>query len=406
MVRSAAILAGCYLVAVGLAVLAGASLLRVALPLFPLFVLAWLAQTERAFVRAEARAAVAAEPQPTAHAVDSALERIAELADVGVVQMSRDGRLEFASRRARELLGSTGDDFTVTHWPTIAGEIRRNSDPNSTSSGVYEVESESGPRKLSFKVHPVYEAEWAGYLVQIRDRTALEALENDVRSAARQEALNQACVGIAHDVRGALNAAVLNLEGLAAEARELDVDAALRGRVGIVSGELQRLRRSLEMLLRETMPEPGRRQQFDLDEISRSVAALVETKAKHEGVAVACESTGPAPVVSRADRLREAALILAINALEAMPNGGALRFETGNGDGISRLDVTDSGGGIPADVLPRVFDLHFTTKAHGTGIGLWAARSIMDAEGGRLEVVSTGAGGTTFRISFPLGKER
>ncbi|MBI2214737.1 MAG: hypothetical protein HYU52_13915 [Acidobacteria bacterium] len=402
--RSAGILAVCYLLAIMLGAFAGASPLRLALLVLPLFVLAWLALEERLRVRSR-RVEAWNLDSPSPRARESAIERIAELADVGVVQMSRDGTLEFASRRARELLGSGRDDFSIDRWPVIAEAIRRYSDPNSTSSGVYEVDAANGPLTLSFKVHPVFEAEWSGYLVQIRDRRALEALENDVRSAARQEALNQACVGIAHDVRGALNAAVLNLEGLNAEAKERELEPALLARVSVVSGELDRLRRSLEMLLRETTPADGEQKSFDLEDVARAVAAFVDTKASHQGVKVVCEREGWAPVTSRADRIRETALILAINALEAMPRGGTLRFATNGNNGLSRLDVTDTGCGIGGDVLPRIFDLHYTTKAYGTGVGLWAARSIMKSESGHVEVVATGPNGTTFRITLPSGRE-
>lgn len=402
--RSAGILAVCYLLAVTLGVFAGASPVRLALLVLPLFVLAWLALEDR--LRARSRRLEAWNPESSSpRSRESAIERIAELADVGVVQMSRDGTLEFASRRARELLGSGRDGFSIDRWPAIAEAIRRHSDPNSTSSGVYEVDAANGPLTLSFKVHPVYDAEWSGYLVQIRDRRALDALENDVRSAARQEALNQACVGIAHDVRGALNAAVLNLEELSAEAKDQELEPALLSRVSVVSGELDRLRRSLEMLLRETTPGEGEPRTFDLEDVARAVSALVDTKAKHQGVSVVCESEGAAPATARADRIRETALILAINALEAMPHGGTLRFATGGGDGLSRLDVSDSGCGIGGDVLPRIFDLHYTTKAHGTGVGLWAARSIMKSENGHVEVVATGPKGSTFRIALPSGRE-
>ncbi|MFA6954834.1 MAG: ATP-binding protein [Thermoanaerobaculia bacterium] len=403
--RNAVVLGVCFVITITLAVFAGAELVRVSLVVLPLFMLAWLAlavDTGRNSSRAVTGGSEADSPR---RRHDPALDRIAELADVGVVQMSRDGTLEFASRRARELLGFETEASAVERWPAVAASIRRNSDPNSTSSGSYEVEASSGPLLLNFKVHPVYEEEWSGYLVQIRDRRALAALESDLRTAARQRALNQIFVGIAHDVRGALNAAILNLESVKAAAQDEASDGVLPERLDVVRDELDRLHRSLEMLLGETAPEDSDRRAFDLSDVARSVSALLETKARQQGVTIACENEGSAVVASRPDRIRETLLILAINAIEAMPGGGALRFVTGRKNGWVRIDVADSGGGIRAEALPRVFDLHYTTKPLGTGVGLWAARSIVESEQGKLEVVATGHGGTTFRISLPPLKE-
>lgn len=402
--RKAVMLSVCFVVVVTLAVFAGEALVRFSLVALPLFLLGW-------FALAVDSSTLAAKPLPTAtppvppRRHDPTLDRIAELADVGVVQMSRDGTLEFASRRARELLGFDGEAAAVERWPAIAASIRRRSDPNSTSSGVYEVEASSGPMTLNFKIHPVYEEEWSGYLVQIRDRRALAALESDLRTAARQRALNQVFVGIAHDVRGALNAAILNLENLKATAEDYELESAVLGRIAVVRDELNRLHRSLEMLLGETTPEESEKQTFDLGDVALAVSALLDTKALQQGVSITCEREAFARVASRPDRIRETLLILAINALESMPGGGALRFATGCANGWATLDVADTGTGIQAETLPRIFDLHYTTKPLGTGVGLWAARSIIESERGQLEVVTTGPCGATFRISLPLLKE-
>jgi signal transduction histidine kinase len=403
--RHAGVLAVCFLIAVTLGVFAGADLLHVALPMLPLFVLAWLAMggSDRQAQRVEEPPS---EPQPqVSRRGDPALDRIAALADVGVIQMSRDGTLEFASRRARQFLGFEDEAAALERWPAIAETIKRHSDPNATAAGVFEVEATSGPLALSFKVHPIYDEDWSGYLVQIRDPRALAALESDLRSAAKQRGLNQVCVGIAHDVRGALNAAILNLRSLEAEAQDKGLDSSVRERVDVVRSELDRLHRSLEMLLRETAPEQSVRQDVELDEVARAVAALIEIKARGQGVAIDCVREADACVAARPDRIRETVLILAINALEAMPGGGTLRFVTGTTNGCPRLDVVDSGCGISADILPRIFELHYTTKPLGTGVGLWAARSIVESENGRLDVIATGPAGTTFRMTFLPGRE-
>jgi signal transduction histidine kinase len=88
-----------------------------------------------------------------------------------------------------------------------------------------------------------------------------------------------------------------------------------------------------------------------------------------------------------------------------MPGGGrlTLRWERDGGEAVLRIG--DTGPGIPADILPRIFDMHFTTKSSGTGIGLYVAHTVLDANGGSLRVIGTGPEGTTFEIRLPLFKE-
>ena len=105
--------------------------------------------------------------------------------------------------------------------------------------------------------------------------------------------------------------------------------------------------------------------------------------------------------------LRQALLNLAINACQAMPDGGTLRLACGPA-GRGRIEVTveDTGVGIPPEHLGRIFDLYFTTRDHGTGIGLSMVYRIIQMHDGEVEVQSTPGRGTTFRILLPSTGER
>jgi signal transduction histidine kinase len=105
--------------------------------------------------------------------------------------------------------------------------------------------------------------------------------------------------------------------------------------------------------------------------------------------------------------LRQAFLNLAINGCQAMPNGGTLRLvcAPAPGDRVE-VRVEDSGIGIPPEHLEKIFDLYFTTKDHGTGIGLSMVYRIIQMHDGELEVQSTPGSGTTFRILLPRAHEQ
>ena len=105
-------------------------------------------------------------------------------------------------------------------------------------------------------------------------------------------------------------------------------------------------------------------------------------------------------IAGQRDRLKQAILNVAINALEAMSDGGALGMRLEALPEHAEVLITDSGPGIPEEVRLRIFDMHFTTKTSGTGIGLYVARSIVEAHGGEISVESA-PGRNRFRLRLP-----
>ena len=109
----------------------------------------------------------------------------------------------------------------------------------------------------------------------------------------------------------------------------------------------------------------------------------------------------PVRVLAVRDALKQALLNLGINALEAMPDGGRLCLSIDAHDSQVVITVADSGPGIPPDLADKIFDMHFTTKSGGSGIGLHVARAVVESSGGQLQVSSEPGRGSTFRIGLP-----
>ena len=116
-------------------------------------------------------------------------------------------------------------------------------------------------------------------------------------------------------------------------------------------------------------------------------------------------SDGAGTAVVDAGQLRQAVDNLLRNAIEATPAGGRVAVEATTGPRGHSIEVRDSGTGIAADDLPRIFDLYFTTKPHGTGVGLAVTQQIVAAHGGTIEVDSTPGGGTAMTMRLPLTAE-
>ena len=159
--------------------------------------------------------------------------------------------------------------------------------------------------------------------------------------------------------------------------------------------------------LKFTRPEDLRLQPLRVKDIFDEILPLIEPEAQKNNVGVEVDAPADVPWVNGdAALLRQAFLNLAINACQAMPNGGTLRLSCAAAPG-NRVQILfeDTGVGIPAEHLSKIFDLYFTTKDHGTGIGLSMVYRIIQMHDGDIEVESTPGHGTTFRVLLPRAHE-
>jgi signal transduction histidine kinase len=180
------------------------------------------------------------------------------------------------------------------------------------------------------------------------------------------------------------------------------IDGA-REHVEVIAGEIKRLDEVIQGFLRFIRPQELQLQIVDLQVLIREVLALVEPEVRRNGVICRTNQHDSLPEL-RADPalLRQALLNLALNGCQAMPNGGELTVTAAAlRDGRMRLTVEDTGQGIPANQLGRIFDLYYTTKPGGSGIGLSMVFRIVQIHGGEIEVESVEGRGTSFRILLP-----
>jgi signal transduction histidine kinase len=250
-----------------------------------------------------------------------------------------------------------------------------------------------------------------GTLIPLRDIDLPTAADAELRMACQLRALHRVHRGMAHDLRGPLNAMVLNLELLR---RSLDPAAPPRPGigekqqrwVGVIEQEVQRLRRALDVLLAQMAPPPEQSERFDLRGVVDEIAALLLPQVRHQQVTLeALLPDEPVPIHAQRDGVRQATLNLAINALEAMPGGGELRLALLREGGVAHIRISDTGAGIPAELQDRIFDFRFTTKPDGTGIGLYVARALLAPQGGSVRAAASGPRGTTFELTLPLPQE-
>ena len=214
----------------------------------------------------------------------------------------------------------------------------------------------------------------------------------------KAEAMGRLAAAAAHQMRTPLNTMVMHLAML----RE-SVDASSRGRIDILEGEIRRLDNVVQGFLRlaragEEPPAP-----IPPAAVLQEALERVGPRARAAGVQLESAIGEALPLVQgNAELLGEAILNVLSNAFDATPAGGRVGLTARrNGNGGLEVVVEDSGRGIPAEALPRVFDPYFTTKAHGTGIGLPLVKKIAELHGGDVSVQSGEGTGTRVTLLLP-----
>jgi signal transduction histidine kinase len=329
---------------------------------------------------------------------------LARVLQVGVVVAGPDLQVDYVSARALELAGCANEDEFRAAWRAVRPELRRALDAApSGPDGRRTLRVEPSPgRPVQAELHRLADSA-EDHLVLLSDPRAIEALEVEARLERQLEGLGRVHRMLAHEVRAPLSAMMINLDML--HERLLgdgSADETTRRHVEVMREELQRLNRSLTGILTQTVPTaPPER--FDLTGSLADLVALLTPQANKQGVEVETRlPREPLPMRGYPHRLRQAFLNVAVNALEAMPNGGRLTVEARREGRLARVALRDTGPGIAPEALPRLYDAEFSTKNGGSGIGLHVARALVELHGGEIEIESAPGRGTDVRVIVPL----
>ncbi len=228
-------------------------------------------------------------------------------------------------------------------------------------------------------------------------------LESEMARRERLASLGDVAAAFAHEVRNPLNAISMGLQRLRAEFAPEPRDQYTRF-VELMQSEVRRLNTIVEQFIGLARPLPLKPVTIMVSELLEDVQALVEAEARGAGVSVRVEPTRTsATVIADRDHLRQVLLNLVLNAAQAMRGrGGSVTLAATTTRDGAVITVADTGPGIAADVLPRIFDPYFTTRPDGLGLGLTISRRIVEAHGGALGVDSR-PGRTVFTMTLPRG---
>jgi len=247
-----------------------------------------------------------------------------------------------------------------------------------------------------------------------RKHAEREALQRRLSEAERFEALGQLAGGVAHDFNNLLTVVVGGTALIKLTAGHIPEVAEHCASIENASGRGTALVRRLLTFARR---QPSAPKALDLEAQARNLLPLLEPLVGKQ-VQVRLETDGPAPVLMDPTRFDQVLMNLVVNARAAMPDGGRVTIRIAT-KGATRpaaaatepadeqravlVTVTDTGHGIPEDVLPRIFEPFFTTKGeHGTGLGLATVLRATREAGGTVSVDSQAGAGTTFRLELPM----
>src|ERR1041385_4964401 len=240
-----------------------------------------------------------------------------------------------------------------------------------------------------------------GALLTLRDAESVHRIEDEIELSRRLSAIGRLTSGVAHEVKNPLNAIVVHLEVLRQKMKEIDPDT--RRHVDVISSEIQRLDRVVQTLVDFPRPVELRLNDMDLRKLVEDVVILASPAAERHKVAFEREAVPDAlPVRIDVDLVKQAVLNIVLNGVQAMPNGGTLRLTVKReGDG-ALISVRDQGAGIPDNIRDKIFNLYFTTKSGGSGIGLAMAYRVVQLHHGSVEFSTIIDHGTRFYLRFPL----
>jgi len=239
-----------------------------------------------------------------------------------------------------------------------------------------------------------------GALLIMRDTESVRRLGDEIEMSRRLSASGRLTRGVAHEVKNPINAIVLHLQLLQNKLAQQEPDT--RRHMDIIDSEIRRLDRVVQTLVDFTRPRDLHLEEVDLRQLLDDVALLAGPEAEQHGVTIERHMPDSRlPVKVDVDLMKQAILNVVINGVQAMPGGGSLTISAHRDNGVIVAEVQDQGGGIPKEMHDKVFELYFTTKKEGSGIGLAQTYQILQWHYGSVDFESVENAGTVFRFQIP-----
>ncbi|MFN7340011.1 MAG: sensor histidine kinase [Opitutia bacterium] len=342
------------------------------------------------------------------HLMETVLETLRE----GVLVLTEDNRVAYANPAALTLAGLPPEAATAAEPARFSPELATALEGDIGGAARSREIEVAYPEPRILRVHlAAVEGPSAGAPLRVAvlaDISAERVQAEDRVESERIDSIMTLAAGVAHEIGNPLNAMGIHLELLRRRLGGLGKDAskALES-VDVLEAEVRRLDGIVRNFLGAVRPVRPDLAETQLLEVVAASLALLKDQLEQLGVRATVDVSGELPTVL-ADRgqVQQALFNVLKNALEAMDRGGDLTIRARSEDDWVVLEVSDTGVGIPAEKLTRVFDAYYTTKSDGSGLGLLIVLRILRAHGGRVDLASQPGKGTTVTLRFPQRHRR
>jgi len=235
-----------------------------------------------------------------------------------------------------------------------------------------------------------------------------KALERRARTSERMAYVGSLAGGLAHEIKNPLSTLSMNLQLLKEDWKGVDNPVGKRSlkKLETLLRETKRLEQIVNDFLRYAKGQQLDLKNLSINDLISEVLDFIGPEARTKNITILRnldETIPPCPLDAKL--IKQALLNIVLNAEHAMPAGGDLIVQSRRLKDAFQVDITDTGSGIPPEIAPRVFDVYFSTKKGGTGLGLATTRRIIEEHNGNITFQSEPGKGTNFRISIPYRRD-
>ena len=340
------------------------------------------------------------------------LDQILSNLQDGMMLFTHDARAVLVSSSIERFLGVDRDRILGAKVPeifdstTVIGRIVREAFDRGISLVQEEITTETG-RRVEVSLDFIYDdrapqhRQGLGALLTLHDTESVQEIESELELSRRMAAIGQLTSGVGHEVKNPINAIVVHLELLRNKMSAQDAPAFRH--LDVIQNEIRRLDRVVQTLVDFSRPVELKPHDQDLRRIVNAVLMLASVELETRDVQVINEVPAhPVIVKVDADLMQQALLNIVLNGAQAMTMGGTLRVRLAEDSRWALLSVSDEGEGIPDEIRSKIFNLYFTTKKEGSGIGLAMTYRIIQLHNGQVDVESHIGQGTTFTLKIPV----
>jgi len=342
------------------------------------------------------------------------LLRIIDTLELGICLVDAGSVIRYANRAAASLFQALPADLegrTLQEaFPGLASEVDW---PKAAANAIergrtlrlarHEVRSDL---RVDCTLEPVClddEKGCAHALLALEDVSEEVHLEARLLSQARTQAIANLGDSVAHEIRNPLNSIHMNVQLLREGLAAADPDfAALDRSAATVQREIKRLDRVVRDFVQYSRPPALALQPGSINHVVRAALDLLDGQIRDKGLHVETDLQSARPILLDRDRIQRAVYNVLLNAVQILPTGGHLVCRSRDEDLRCLLEISDDGPGLDLAQSAHIFDLFYTTKKGGTGLGLPIANRIVEEHGGQMAVASEPGRGATFAFFLPF----